>query len=123
MGPGGPHPNNPMSGGLPPGAVMPPMGSPGMQSGMYNNGGPGGPHMGPGGPHMGSGGPGGPVDPNMAMRMKAQGRYRMGNPSGNGMRPQMPPGAIRPGQQQMGMGPGGMNQHMMPNQGMRQVIS
>ena len=107
---------------------------------MYNNGAPNGP---PGGPHPGQMGPNGPMDPNMAMRMKAQGRYRMGNPGGGGgpgvpgvpgpggaggpgMRPGMPPGAIRPGQQMgpgpMGGGQGGpMNQHMMPNQGMRQV--
>ena len=125
---------------------MPPMGSPmgqqgqGGPGGMYNNGAPNGP---PGGPHPGQMGPNGPMDPNMAMRMKAQGRYRMGNPGGGGgpgvpgvpgpggaggpgMRPGMPPGAIRPGQQMgpgpMGGGQGGpMNQHMMPNQGMRQV--
>jgi len=77
--------------------------------------------MRPGGPASMGSMPGGPMGyaPGMAaadqVRLRAQGRYRMGNPAGGG-----PPARMQ-GQQAAGAPAGMQAQHMMQNAGMRQV--
>ena len=91
-------------------------------------------------PPMYNGHPNGPNSMNMnsevAMRMRQQSKYRMGNPT-PGMRPSVLPGSVpgsvnaggpgasgtvRPGQQSPMGGISPQHQQMMANQGMRQQV-
>ena len=103
------------SNNMPPGVSVPPGGGP--MPPMYN-----------GHPN----GAGGMMNSEVAMRMRQQSKYRMGNPTG-GLRPGLPgsapgnvsatgpgsTGTVRPGQQSP---MGGMSPQMMNNQGMRQQV-
>ena len=131
------------------------MGHPGSRMPNMGMGGPGGamhPNMNPGMPQGGGpqGQPGMYGNPNMMsdVRMRAQSRYRLGNPNASSMRQPLPntsmaggpgpgvPGGAAPGgqagmtvpqgqQSPMGGpngGPGNMPQQMMQNPGMRQQV-